>query len=424
MLKTTEAVNVMHSNLFQQINQWTVKTPLRSLSEAYNAALAIQTIEAKHFAGEAIAQTSNHTDAAFSYFRDKREAYLQIIRLRLAEFKTSSLISDLLHPSPNKHLPGEMSQDDEGIILEKLNVIESVLAQYELQRQSEAITFPWKQDQEANSVFQGVSSDFAHTGSIQRIRSGSVFDTANQIKKELTPTYEREVLYELRAARKRTIRAIRFLILLIVVPFMVQFAGKSLLIEPLFHQFNHSPQMMLMGEAKERALHALSQFKESLEFDTLVHDSHQSLNSEQLLKAEANRLLERYSEESTEGIKNLFADGLAFVTFIALIYFSRQQMFTLKSLINRVFIGLNDATKVFLIILFTDMFVGYHSSHGWEVLLEGIAEHFGLPSDRNAIFLFIATVPVMLDATLKYWIFNYLTRKSPSAVAVYKTMNE
>ncbi|MBX9254081.1 proton extrusion protein PcxA [Desmonostoc muscorum CCALA 125] len=414
----------MHRNVFKQIHQWIVKTPLRSLSEAYNAALAIQAIEEKHFAGQAIAKDTNYTDAAFSYFRNERESYLQIIRLRLAEFRTSNLISNLLHASPEQRLSGMSQDSDEGVILEKLSVIESVLARYELQRQSEAIGFPWKGDQEANSVFQGASSDFEQTGSIQRIRSGSVFDTANQIKKELMPDYEREVLYELRTARKRTIRAIRFLILLIVIPLMVQFAGKSLVIEPLFHYFNHSPQIVLIGEAKERALHDLSQFKESLEFDTLVHDSHQSLDSEQLLKAEANRLLERYSEESTEGIKNLMADGLAFATFTALIYFSRQQMFTLKSLIDRVFIGLNDATKVFLIILFTDMFVGYHSSHGWEVLLEGIAEHFGLPSARNTIFLFIATVPVMLDATLKYWIFNYLTRKSPSAVAVYRTMNE
>jgi hypothetical protein len=413
----------MHRNVFKQINQWIVKTPLRSLSEAYNAALAIQAIEEKHFAGEAITKDSAHTDAAFNYFRDKREFYLQVIRLRLAEFRTSSLIANLLHASPDKPLSG-MSQDSaESMILEKLSLIESVLARYEIQRQLKATVFQ-KQDPEVNLPFDETLPNFDETGSLQRIRSGSVFDTASQIKKELTPEYEREVLYELRAARRRTWRAIRFLILLILVPLIVQFAGKSLLIEPLFHQFNHSPQIVLMGEAKERALHDLAQFRESLEFDTLVNDSHQTSDLEQVLKAEANQLLERYSEESTEGIKNLMADGLAFVTFIALIYFGRQQMITLKSLIGRVFVGLNDATKVFLIILFTDMFVGYHSSHGWEVLLEGIAEHFGLPSDRNTIFLFIATVPVMMDATLKYWIFNYLTRKSPSAVAVYRTMNE
>lgn len=424
----------MHPNVFKQINQWIVKTPLRSLSEAYNAALAIQAIEEKHFAGQAIcaprsskaiAKDANHTDATFNYFRDKRDSYLQVIRLRMAEFRTSSLISNLLHASPDKHLPGETNQNsDEGMILEKLNLIESVLARYEIQRQLEATVFPQKQDQQVSPLFEEIPSDFERTDSLQRIRSGSVFDTANQIKKELTPEYEREVLYELRAARKRTWRAIRFLILLILVPWIVQFAGKSLLIEPLIHQFDRSPQIMLTGEAKKRAVHDLAQFKESLEFDTLVNDSHQSLDSEQLLKAEAHRLREHYSEESTEGIKNLMADGLAFVTFIALMYFGRQHAIVLKSLIDRVFFGLNDATKVFLIILFTDMFVGYHSSHGWEILLEGIAEHFGLPSDRNAIFLFIATVPVMLDATFKYLIFNYLTRKSPSAVAVYRTMNE
>ena len=415
----------MHPNVFKQINQWIVKTPMRSLSEAYNGALAIRTIEEKYFAGQAISQNSSHTDATFSYFRDKRDYYLQVIRLRLAEFRTSSLISNLLHSSPGKHLSGEMNQDsDEGMILEKLSVIESVLARYEIQLQLEATIFPRKQDQQVNLPFQEVPSDFDETGSLQRIRSGSVFDTANQIKKELTPEYEREVLSELRAARKRTWRAIRFLILLILVPLIVQFAGKSLLIEPLIHQFALSPQFVLTGEAKERALHDLAQFRENLEFDTLVNDGHQSLDSEKLLKAEAHRLLESYSEESTEGIKNLMADGLAFVTFVALIYFGRQQMIVLKSLIDRFFFGLNDATKVFLIILFTDMFVGYHSSHGWEVLLEGIAEHFGFPGDRNTIFLFIATVPVMLDATFKYLIFNYLTRKSPSAVAVYRTMNE
>jgi hypothetical protein len=234
----------MHRKVFNHIHQWIVKTPMRSLSEAYNAALAIRTIEEKHFAGQAIAQNSNHTDAALSYFRDKRNSYLQVIRLRLAEFKTSSLISNLFHASPDKHLSGEMSQDsDERMILEKLSLIESVLARYEIQRQLETTIFPRKQDRQVNLPFQEVFSDFDETGSLQRIRSGSVFDTASQIKKELTPEYEREVLSELRAARKRTWRAIRFLILLILVPWIVQFAGKSLLIEPLIHQFARSPQI-------------------------------------------------------------------------------------------------------------------------------------------------------------------------------------
>jgi len=37
---------------------------------------------------------------------------------------------------------------------------------------------------------------------------------------------------------------------------------------------------------------------------------------------------------------------------------------------------------------------------------------------------FIATIPVILDTLFKYWIFRYLNRLSPSAVATYRTMNE
>jgi hypothetical protein len=170
--------NPFKQSMFQQINQWIVKTPLRSLSEAYNAALAIQTIEAKHFAGQAIAQNSTQTDAAFSYFRDKRDYYLQVIRLRLAEFKTSSLISGLLHASPDKDLPEINQNSDEGVILEKLSLIESVLARCEIQRQLEATVFPKKQNQKVDLPFDETLPKFDETGSIQRIRSGSVFDTA------------------------------------------------------------------------------------------------------------------------------------------------------------------------------------------------------------------------------------------------------
>ncbi|WP_410500722.1 hypothetical protein [Chroococcidiopsis sp. SAG 2025] len=37
----------------------------------------------------------------------------------------------------------------------------------------------------------------------------------------------------------------------------------------------------------------------------------------------------------------------------------------------------NDVTKVFILILLNDLFVGYHSVHAWEVLLEAIAKHLG-----------------------------------------------
>lgn len=103
---------------------------------------------------------------------------------------------------------------------------------------------------------------------------------------------------------------------------------------------------------------------------------------------------------------------------------SQEEIQLLKSFIDEVVYGISDSAKAFIIILFTDIFVGFHSPHGWEVILESISRHFGIPENRSFIFLFIATFPVILDTIFKYWIFRYLNRISPSAVATYRNMNE
>ena len=105
-------------------------------------------------------------------------------------------------------------------------------------------------------------------------------------------------------------------------------------------------------------------------------------------------------------------------------YVSKREIAVLKSFIDDIVYGLSDSAKAFVIILFTDMFVGFHSPHGWEVILSGVSRHLGLPENHNFIFLFIATFPVILDTVFKYWIFRYLNRISPSAVATYRGMNE
>jgi hypothetical protein len=112
------------------------------------------------------------------------------------------------------------------------------------------------------------------------------------------------------------------------------------------------------------------------------------------------------------------------ITFTWLLLISKPSIAVLKEFFDHVVYGLSDSAKAFIIILFTDVFVGFHSPHGWEVILEGISRHWGLPANRDFIFLFIATFPVILDTIFKYWIFRYLNRISPSAVATYHNMNE
>jgi hypothetical protein len=76
------------------------------------------------------------------------------------------------------------------------------------------------------------------------------------------------------------------------------------------------------------------------------------------------------------------------------------------------------------LILGTDLLVGFHSPRGWEIAIEVLLRHFGLPENQDFIFLFVAAFPVFLDTIFKYWIFRYLNKISPSTVATYHNMIE
>jgi hypothetical protein len=44
------------------------------------------------------------------------------------------------------------------------------------------------------------------------------------------------------------------------------------------------------------------------------------------------------------------------------------------------------------------MFIGFHSTEGWDAILTWLSRHSGLPEQPIAINLFIATVSVMIDS--------------------------
>jgi hypothetical protein len=179
-------------------------------------------------------------------------------------------------------------------------------------------------------------------------------------------------------------------------------------------------------DLEEEAFVELKRFEEELRFRNLLGFAPplSQEESEEKVKEKAVELAEEYHDRGGNAIKNVFADLLSLVAFGLVIVNSRQDIIILKSFMDDVVYGLSDSAKAFIIILFTDIFVGFHSPHGWEVILEGVSRHLGLPESREFIFLFIATFPVILDSVIKYWIFRYLNRVSPSAVATLRGMNE
>jgi hypothetical protein len=145
---------------------------------------------------------------------------------------------------------------------------------------------------------------------------------------------------------------------------------------------------------------------------------------EQRLQEKTIELAIRFNNQSIEAITNFFADLLSFMTLCYLLFALEIQINITKSFLLEVFFGLDDSKKSLLILLITDLLVGYHSSNLWELFFEFLFNHYGLPESQTGIFLLVATLPVLLDVLFKYLIFRHLNRSSPATVATYHAMIE
>nr|YP_009393293.1 Envelope membrane protein [Symphyocladiella dendroidea]ARW61855.1 Envelope membrane protein [Symphyocladiella dendroidea] len=267
-------------------------------------------------------------------------------------------------------------------------------------------------------------SAFEKTGIVPRSMN-KLFD---RFKQELNPNAEVEALEEFKVAKYQTSTSIKYIIILLITPILINQLSKIIILDPIVnHLWNRSSNYIFLNRSQEeRAFADLQRFEEKLHFEILIGklDSLPAENVQERMSDKALEIAIKYSQESANAVKNIIADFIAIIIFLSILIINKRQFSILKSFINELIYGLSDTAKAFLIILFTDIFVGFHSPHGWEIVIEAILRHLGLPESRDFIFIFISTFPVVLDTIFKYWIFRYLNKISPSAVATYHNMNE
>jgi CemA family len=474
-----------------RLKRWYLETPDRALDQAYDAALLIRAIELEHFNGEKVAANSQVSENVLGYFQAEVEKALKILRIRLSEFKLSRSTLDLVNPNAsvrrlnaaNSSPPAQFAngRDKPGMTLEKLKFIDEILARYG--PEAEAINvgstalIPLHNDntrthhhrtsnarsgnnqslnqRTLNSQAANLAADSGNSfGTSAKPRNKpadletisdktgllprSIISTLNRLRRDLDPQSEGEMVQTFRSNQVRTLAAVRFLLLLVCIPLLIQVGTRSIILSnnlPAGHwiaekfKIERDGGIFLNAEMTEEALTELKNFKEKLEFENMVREVFEKApllpeKMEVEIKQKAVEIANQFADRSADAIKNWIADLLGLAGFTVIVMTGNREIEIVKDFIDEVAYGLSDSAKAFIIILFTDIFVGFHSPHGWEVILEGIAKHFGLPPNHDFMFLFIATFPVILDTIFKYWIFRYLNRVSPSAVATYKEMNE
>jgi hypothetical protein len=357
------------------------------LERGYEAALQIQSIELEHYNDRPVRPELE--------LRIPRSLQAQVLR----RFRAASQVCQQALQAVKPY-----RQELSGQELRQLQLIESVMERYDPRR-----------------------SPLPTLSRAPEVLPRSLMGVVDQVRRQLDPEAEASVVAGFRRRRDSTLVSLRILLLLILVPILVQQVSRTYVISPIVDHF--APGNPLLSYSRphleERAVQKLRAYKAEVEFEALLRSKAMPTQEElqKELSAKALEFSKQSEQEGTHAVKNVIADVFGFIGFVLVCLFGQRDIQVLRGFLDEVVYGLSDSAKAFAIILATDIFVGFHSPEGWTVLLDGIANHLGLPAKENFIMLFIATFPVVLATIFKYWIFRYLNRVSPSSVATLRNMN-
>nr|YP_009247250.1 chloroplast envelope membrane protein [Wallichia densiflora]YP_010858269.1 envelope membrane protein [Wallichia disticha]AMW65216.1 chloroplast envelope membrane protein [Wallichia densiflora]WGM71500.1 envelope membrane protein [Wallichia densiflora]WGM71585.1 envelope membrane protein [Wallichia disticha]WGM71670.1 envelope membrane protein [Wallichia disticha] len=139
---------------------------------------------------------------------------------------------------------------------------------------------------------------------------------------------------------------------------------------------------------------------------------------------ETIQLVKTHNEYHLHIILDFSTNIICFAILSGYFIMGNEELVILNSWIQEFLYNLSDTIKAFLILLVTDLWIGFHSTHGWELMIGSVYNDFGLVHNDQIISSLVSTFPVILDTIVKYWIFYYLNRVSPSLVVIYHSMNE
>ncbi|WOL05505.1 hypothetical protein Cni_G14234 [Canna indica] len=219
------------------------------------------------------------------------------------------------------------------------------------------------------------------------------------------------LLFEDRVFQYASTSSAKFVAFLILIPWALDFMVHDFVLMPFLDRYVKlvplaAEMLDVSREQKLEMIKTLKLEKARLRLEVEIGKS-PPLSDEEVwleMRHKAIELRDEWRLENRKAFANIWSDLVYGITLFLLIYFNKSKVALLKFTGYKLLNNISDTGKAFLIILITDIFLGYHSESGWQALIEIIVEHYGIEIDKAAITIFICSVPVFIDACVKFWL--------------------
>nr|AWI72209.1 envelope membrane protein [Laxoplumeria baehniana] len=217
------------------------------------------------------------------------------------------------------------------------------------------------------------------------------------------------------------------LVSIVFLPWWLSLSFKKSLESWVTNWWNAGQSEIFLNDIQERGiLEKFIELEELLVLDEMIEEySETRLHKLRIgVQKETIQLIKIHNEDRIHTIFHFSINIICFLILSGYSILGNEELLILNSWAQEFLYNLSDTVKAFSILLLTDLCIGFHSTHGWELMIGSVYKDFGFVQNDQIISGLVSTFPVILDTVFKYWIFRYLNRVSPSLVVIYHSMND
>ena len=228
-------------------------------------------------------------------------------------------------------------------------------------------------------------------------------------------------------AKKKVLISLLYLASIVFLPWWISLSFNKSLESWVTNWWNTRQSEIFLNDIQEKSiLEKLIEFEELFLLDEMIKEYPEThLQKFRIgIHKETIQLIKMHNEDRTHTILHFSTNIICFVILSGYSIIGNEELAILNSWVQEFLYNLSDTIKAFSILLLTDLCIGFHSPHGWELMIGSVYKDFGFAHNDQIISGLVSTFPVILDTIFKYWIFRYLNRVSPSLVVIYHSMND
>nr|YP_010581332.1 envelope membrane protein [Roridula gorgonias]UZT27653.1 envelope membrane protein [Roridula gorgonias] len=228
-------------------------------------------------------------------------------------------------------------------------------------------------------------------------------------------------------AKKKVFTPLLYLASIVFLPWWISLFFKKSLESWVINWWNTRQSETFLNDIQEKnILEKFIELEELLLLDEMIKEyseTHlQKLRIE--IHKETIQLIKIYNEDRIHTILNFSTNLICFIILSGYSILGNEELVILNSWAQEFLYNLSDTIKAFSILLLVDFCTGFHSTHGWELMIGSVYKDFGFVHNDQIILCLASIFPVIFNTIFKYWIFRYLNSLSPSLVVIYHSLND